>query len=106
MERKTYTFNDGTSGDVYRAVLRAAASDPPSLSFRYEDILNRIAAICEGDPPVGSSVTGTCLHIARLAQEKFPTERAIDWDEQKQVLDVPDPYLMFYLRWSGRLQEP
>jgi hypothetical protein len=43
--------------------------------------------------------------MTKLAQEKFPKERAVDWDEQKQVLDIPDPYLLFYLRWSGRLRQ-
>ncbi len=47
--------------------------------------------VCAGESPVGSSVTGTCLHMARLAQEKFPAERVIDWDEQKQILDITDP---------------
>jgi hypothetical protein len=40
--------------------------------------------------------------MSKLALEN---ERAFDWDEQKQVFDVPDPYLLFYLRWSGRLGE-
>jgi hypothetical protein len=105
-ERKVYEFVDGSKGDVYRAILKAIASDPPQLSFNYDTLQKRVAAICKGDPPVGSSVTGTCLHLARLAQDKFPNERAIDWDEQKQVIDIPDPYLLFYLRWSGRLAEP
>jgi len=43
--------------------------------------------------------------MSRLASDKFPRERAIDWDEQKQILDIPDPYLLFYLRWSQRLTE-
>ena len=104
-ERKTYKFRDGTEGDVYRVVLRAVADDPPRLSFPYEELLKRTAKVCVGESPVGSSVTGTCLHMSRLAEDKFPTERAVDWDEQKQVLDIPDPYLLFYLRWSGRLEE-
>ena len=105
-ERKTYQFTDGTQGDVYRVVLRAIADDPPQLSFPYEELLRRTSTVCvPGDSPVGSSVTGTCLHMKKLAQEKFPKERAVDWDEQKQVLDIPDPYLLFYLRWSGRLRE-
>jgi hypothetical protein len=29
--------------------------------------------------------------MAKLAEDKFPSERAIDWDEQKQVFDIPDP---------------
>jgi hypothetical protein len=104
-ERKTYRFLDSTEGDVYRVVLRALADDPPRLSFPYEELLARTAKVCVTAPPVGSSVSGTCVHMAKLAQEKFPTDRAVDWDEQKQVFDVPDPYLLFYLRWSGRLRE-
>lgn len=104
-ERKTYRFADGTEGDVYRVVLRAMAYDPPRLSFPYEELLQRTVKVCIADSPVGSSVTGTCLHMSKLALEKFPNERAIDWDETKQVLDIPDPYLLFYLRWSDRLKE-
>jgi hypothetical protein len=43
--------------------------------------------------------------MSKLAIEKFPNERAIDWDDSKPILDIPDPYLLFYLRWSGRLIE-
>jgi len=105
-ERKVYSFHDGSSGDVYRAVLKAVAHDPPQLSFAYGELLTRTASVCVAEAPIGSSVVSTCLHMSRLAQEKFPRERAIDWDEQKQILDIPDPYLLFYLRWSGRLSEP
>jgi hypothetical protein len=104
-ERKTYRFLDMTEGDVYRVVLKALAHDPPLLSFPYQELLRRTVEVCHGDSPVGSSVTGTCLHMTKIAEEKFPHERAIDWDEQKQVFDVPDPFLLFYLRWSGRLRE-
>jgi hypothetical protein len=104
-ERKVYPFRDGTSGDVYRVVLKAVAADPPRLSFAYDELLARTAGVCKGEAPAGSSLVGTCLHMSRLALEKFPNERAVDWDEQKQILDIPDPYLLFYLRWSGRLSE-
>jgi hypothetical protein len=104
-ERTYYKFHDKSEGDVYRCVLRAIASDPPRLSFPYDEITRRTTALCVSNPPVGSSVTGSCLHMSKLALERFPDERVIDWDEQKQVLDIPDPYLLFYLRWSGRLFE-
>lgn len=104
-ERKTYRFDDDSEGDVYRCVLKAVASDPPRLTFSYEELTVRAARICHGDAPVGSSITSTCVHMSKLATEKFPSERVIDWDEQKQVLDIPDPYFLFYLRWSGRLRE-
>ena len=104
-ERKTYRFLDGSEGDVYRVILKALADDPPRLSFPYDELLRRTVNVCDTESPVGSSVTSTCVHMSKLAQEKFPRERAIDWDEQKQVFDIPDPYLLFYLRWSGRLRE-
>ncbi|UYB52116.1 hypothetical protein OCJ37_19455 [Xanthomonas sp. AM6] len=106
IERKMYQFTDDTNGDVYRCVLKAVASDPPGLSFPYQELLERTQKICVVDAPVGSSVIGTCLHMARLAEQKFPNERVLDWDEQTQILDIPDPYLLVYLRWSGRLKEP
>jgi hypothetical protein len=105
-ERKIYQFQDGSAGDVYRCVLKAIASDPPGLLFTYADLTKRTEEVCVGDVPVGSSVVGTCVHMSKLAAERFPVERAIEWDEQKQILDLPDPYLLFYLRWSGRLAEP
>jgi hypothetical protein len=40
-----------------------------------------------------------------LAKTKFPDDLVLDWDEQKQVLEIPDPYFLFYLRWSNRLRE-
>jgi hypothetical protein len=104
-ERKTYKFRDGGEGDVYRCIMKAVAADPPRLAFAYDELLERTVRVCSSESPVGSSVTGTCLHMSRLARHKFPNERAIDWDEEKQAFDLPDPYLLFYLRWSGRLNE-
>jgi hypothetical protein len=104
-ERTTYNFRNGGTGDVYRAVLKGVAADPPQLSFQYDELLTRTRQICVEDSPVGSSVTSTCVHVSALSNEKFPTERVVDWDEQKQVFDVSDPLFLFYLRWSGRLDE-
>ncbi|HZU97005.1 MAG TPA: hypothetical protein VFF73_09950 [Planctomycetota bacterium] len=104
-ERKTYAFTDKSSGDVYRCVLRSLAAAPPRLSFDYDEILRRVRELCSGEPPVGSSVSGSCLHMSKLAETKFPNERVIEWDEQKQVFDIADPYFLFYIRWSHRLYE-
>jgi hypothetical protein len=103
-ERKTYQYKEGGEGDVYRTVLRAISSDPPRLSFDYKELTERVRQICVGDVPVGSSIVGSCGHMASLALEKSPNERALDWDEQKQVIDIADPFLAFYLRWSSHLR--
>ena len=104
-DRKTYTFTDGSEGDVYRAILKAIAAEPLVLAFDYEEVLRRVRALCDGEAPGGSSVTGACAHMARLAEEQMPTARVLTWDDRDQILEIPDPYLSFYLRWSDRLRE-
>ncbi len=104
-DRKTYAFLDGTTGDVYRAILKAIAAEPLVLAFHYEEVLRRIRELCDGETPSGSSVTGACAHMARLAEEQLPTARVLTWDERDQILELPDPYLSFYLRWSDRLRD-
>ena len=100
-----YQFRDGTRGDVYRCALKAVAADPPQLSFKYDVLLGRVVGVCVGESPVGSSVTSTVGTMAKVALDRFPGERVIDWDEEKQTFDIPEPHFLFYLRWSGRLRE-
>lgn len=102
-ERNVYQLKNGEEGDVYRCLLHAIASDPPKLSFDYDEITQRVTATCSKESPDGSSIIRSCYQMSKLAQEKFPSERVIDWDEAKQFLEIPDPYLLFYLRWSDRL---
>ena len=104
-DRKEYRFIDGTTGDVYRAILKAIAAEPLVLAFDYEEVLRRVKAMCDGEAPGGSSVTGACAHMARLAEEQLPTARVLTWDDRDQILEIPDPYLSFYLRWSDRLRK-
>jgi len=104
-DRKEYKFKGGSTGDVYRAILKAIAAEPLVLAFDYDEVLRRVKALCDGEAPAGSSVTGACAHMARLAEEQLPTARVLTWDERDQILEIPDPYLSFYLRWSDRLRE-
>jgi hypothetical protein len=38
-------------------------------------------------------------HIATIANAATNSE-VIEWDSENDVLDIRDPYLLFYLRWS------
>lgn len=105
-ERRTYRFQDGTNGDVYRVVLRAIAAEPLALSFSYDELVERVRAVCEGEAPPGSSIASAITHMEKLAIDQLPTHRVIEWDEGKQILHIPDPYFLFYLRWSERMREP
>jgi len=96
-ERKEFSFLNGTKGDVYRCVLLAMKVDPPRLSFRYDEMLSRTAAQCSGDSPAGSSVAQALMQMDKLAKT-VQDAPVIEWDED--VLDIVEPYFLFFLRNS------
>ena len=98
-DRKSYLVKGGAVMDVYPLVLKAIAIDPPELTQRYPNLQKRIQSLCEKDQPSGSSVTGACDHIASLANDS-ENRNIIEWDGANDVLDIRDPYLLFYLRWN------
>jgi hypothetical protein len=100
-ERNQHALKDSTRADVYPIVLMAIAQDPPSLNFRYAGLVSRIESLCGQNGPSGSSVTGACFHISQIANDSA-NQNVIEWDSSSDVLDIRDPYLLFYLRWSAK----
>jgi hypothetical protein len=98
--RKVFKTKDGGQGDVYELLPAAIATDPPQLTLRYNDLVERIAGLCDGPSPSGSSITSACEHVARLVNstQKGPV---VEWDSDSDVFDIRDPYFLFYLRWSS-----
>jgi hypothetical protein len=101
IERKEFEFVDGTRGDVYRCVLLAIKADPPALTFSYEEMMSRTRAMCKGESPVGSSVVTTLVQMDALAKS-VQEAPVIEWDQN--VLDIVEPYFLFFLRCSHYLQ--
>lgn len=99
--RSKFKFTDGTEGDVYRCILVALKQDPPQLSFTYDDIYQRTRKVCDGDAPPGSSVAQALEQLQTISESIQPTAPVVEWSED--VLDVVDPYFLFYLRGSTRL---
>ena len=105
-ERKKYNHRDGKEGDVYLTLLRAIAMDPPRLTLEYGELGKRLEELCRpNEPPDGASIVRTCVALGQIAQTMAePTGPSLEWDDRDQVLVLPDPYLLFYLRWSGVLE--
>jgi hypothetical protein len=92
------------AGDVYRAVLLAIADDPPRLSITYDKMLRRVRKIIpEGEGPVGSSVAQALVQMGSIAENIQPNYSVIEWDEN--VLDIVDPYFLFFLRSAPILDD-
>lgn len=106
-QRRKYTHRDGRQGDVYITALRAIAMDPPRLALSYADLTRRLEELCKGEHPDGASIVRTCVALGQIAASgafAAPSGPSLEWDDQEQVLVIPDPYLLFYLRWSGILE--
>lgn len=103
-ERKEFSLSDSSQGDVYRALLLALKSDPPTLSFQWNDLSRRVQSVCKADAPQATSLSTACAQIAKMAKEMYPTQRVVDWESDPvSLLSIVDPYFLFYLRWSDKL---
>jgi hypothetical protein len=99
-ERKAYVLRGSNAAvDVYPLILRGVASDPPQLTLRANALMARVQALCVGEPPGSGSVAGSCGHIASIANES-EGRPVIEWDSEREILDIRDPYLLFFLRWG------
>jgi len=99
-ERKPHVLRStNTVVDVYPLILTAISEDPPDLTIRYANLTDRIAKLCAGEPPSGSSVTGACSHMSEIANDA-ENRVVVEWDGDNDTLDIRDPYLLFFLRWG------
>jgi hypothetical protein len=104
-ERRSYVHYDGRLADVYLSIMRAVAMDPPRLSIDYVELQRRLETLCKGASPDGASVVNACIKLSQIASGFAAlTGPSLEWDEQAQTILVPDPYLLFYLRWSVVLE--
>ncbi len=102
-QRKEFNFNDGSSGDVYRAVLLALVKNPPRLTFDYDEIMSRIRSICATETPAGSSVQLALKQMDGIAHDINRESPVWEWDDDK--LEITNPYFMFYLRSSNKIAQ-
>lgn len=102
-QRKEFRLKDGSTGDVYRAILLALIENPPRLSFDYDEVMNRIKNGCQGESPVGSSVQLALKQMYGIAKDIKKDTPVLEWDDDK--LEVTNPYFMFYLRSSQKIEQ-
>ena len=101
-ERTRYRLRDGSSGDVYQILLDAIANDPPLLSLTLTELKRRVAEVVPGQPGGGLAgrVATSVKHMDKLMRERPYPDRVIEWDADRQTLDVLDPYFLYYARWG------
>ncbi len=99
--RTAFPMKGGETGDNYALVLRAVAADPPSTNFPYALIMSRIGELVEGKPPQGLQLVRALEQMQQIMSEGLQDDRVLEWDEDKETLDIVDPHFLFYLRWEA-----
>ncbi len=102
-QRSEFQFHDGSTGDMYRAVLLAISQPPPRLDIGYTDLMTRVQRICRNTSPPSSSVRQACNQIATIARTRYPDQFILEWEND--TLNIVDPYFLFYLRASRKLAQ-
>jgi hypothetical protein len=104
-ERRMDMHGDGRAGDVYLTVMRALAMDPPLLAIDAGELARRLEILCKGAHPDRGNTNRACAALGQIAAGfAAPTGPSLEWDEAAQTMLLPDPYLLFYLRWSVVLE--
>jgi hypothetical protein len=104
-ERAIYKLTDGTEGDLYRVALASLSIDPIKTSITYEELKERTARVCSSDKrPIGRAIQGAIEWMSKEARSisrrlKPQQEPVLEWRSIPSVLELPDPYFTFYLRW-------
>ena len=79
----------------------ALKQDPPRLAFPYDELYQRVKGVCTEASPVGSSIVQALDQIKNISNDLQPNSPVLEYDEN--VLDIVDPYFLYYLRCSSRL---
>lgn len=99
-DRKSYVLQDSLMAmDVYPLILRGIACNPPCLTLKASDLTARTQGLCHGEQPGSGSILNSCSHIVSIANEN-EGRQVIEWDAERDLLDIRDPYLLFFLRWG------
>ena len=103
-QRNIYTFSGGQTGDIYAIVLAAIASGEAALTFSYDDLKGRIESLIDtaGTEPRGSDITSTLIQMDNSIKNKSEDDRVLEYDREKETLNILDPYFLYYLRWATK----
>ena len=91
----------GGVADIYEAVLLALAESGPGAVITYDDLREQLGDLLSEQIPQKHEITSALKHLSRISQ-RIGAASAVDWDEDKRVINLADPYLRFYLRWQVR----
>lgn len=98
-ENKQYLLKDETISNIYNIILKSIALNPPELNIRYPNLISRVKTVCKNNIPSTSAIFDACERMSLVANQS-ENMVVMEWDNDADVLDIRDPYFLFYLRWA------
>jgi hypothetical protein len=99
-DRKERTFVDGTTGDIYQAILLAIAKTGPKTSLTYEEIRNALKNILKNQIPEAKEIIRVLYLMTEISKTEIEGEPVVDYDKELSKLYISDPFFAYYLRWG------
>jgi hypothetical protein len=100
-ERLKRPLRRGGEADVYEATLLAIAETGPKSEIVYEEIRSKLNSVLADKIPQKHEVTSALKHLSKISSGAG-TDQGMDWDDNKRMLHITDPYFKFFLRWQVR----
>ena len=101
-DRKERTLRDGSTTDIYGAILKAIAYTGPLTELKYVQLRAALREVLEDEVPQQQDVTRVLEQMSKIARERIEGEPVVDYDSTLETLHISDPYFAFYLRWAVR----
>ena len=102
-QRNIFGFGKSAEGDVYDVIVRVIASNPPKTTLDQNEIIDSVEEICFREKPQSGNLTQAIKRVDKWISESNGDEHVFEWVDDRKNLEIPDPYLVFYLRWSNTL---
>lgn len=94
------SLRDKTQVDLNNAVLGAIARIGPKPATSLDDILASLESLTEGTAVERDQVVATLSSMTRVVAKG--NSAPFEWEQNRATLNITDPFLMFYIRWTLR----
>ena len=95
-----YKLTDGKFVDIAYLLLKAISVGEPLLTLSFSDIKDKVRSLVLEIPPDGELLAGLS-QLSDKAVDQIPDNQVLEWDDKKLVLNISDPYFLYYIRWAN-----
>lgn len=94
-------MHDGTTTDIYGAILAAIERTGPRTTLSYEDLRASLRQILASSMPQRHEVTNVLEQMTAIAKDVIEGEPVLEYDSELSELHLVDPFFAYYIRWAS-----